>query len=150
MPSETWTNETVGGHPCDIFMPEEPNPYGYVLLYLHGVHEQRMVDNIVFQTLFQRYGLPVVTFIDTPGAYPGIDAEERGQSEAIARSISLMADLKVPIVSVVIGEGGSGGALAVAVWARAHWRISFEDSSRLHCFLTLKRQLETSIKANSI
>ena len=68
--------------------------------------------------LAQRYSLPVVTFIDTPGAYPGIDAEERGQSEAIARSISLMADLKVPIVSVVIGEGGSGGALAVAVCDR--------------------------------
>jgi acetyl-CoA carboxylase carboxyl transferase subunit alpha len=68
--------------------------------------------------LAQRYGLPVVTFIDTPGAYPGIDAEERGQSEAIASSISLMADLKVPIVSVVIGEGGSGGALAVAVCDR--------------------------------
>ena len=68
--------------------------------------------------LAHRYGLPVVTFIDTPGAYPGIDAEERGQSEAIARSISLMADLKVPIVSVVIGEGGSGGALAVAVCDR--------------------------------
>ena len=68
--------------------------------------------------LAQRYGLPVVTFIDTPGAYPGIDAEERGQSEAIARSISLMVDLKVPIVSVVIGEGGSGGALAVAVCDR--------------------------------
>ena len=68
--------------------------------------------------LAERYGLPVVTFIDTPGAYPGIDAEERGQSEAIARSISLMADLKVPIVSVVIGEGGSGGALAVAVCDR--------------------------------
>lgn len=60
MPSETWTNETVGGHPCDIFIPEEPNPHGYVLLYLHGVHEQRMVDNAVFQTLFQRNGLPVV------------------------------------------------------------------------------------------
>ena len=68
--------------------------------------------------LAQRYGLPVVTFIDTPGAYPGIDAAARGQSEAIARSISLMADLKVPIVSVVIGEGGSGGALAVAVCDR--------------------------------
>ena len=68
--------------------------------------------------LAQRYGLPVVTFVDTPGAYPGIDAEERGQSEAIARSISLMADLKVPIVSIVIGEGGSGGALAVAVCDR--------------------------------
>ena len=68
--------------------------------------------------LAQRYGLPVVTFIDTPGAYPGIDAEERGQSEAIARSISLMADLRAPIVSVVIGEGGSGGALAIAVCDR--------------------------------
>jgi acetyl-CoA carboxylase carboxyl transferase subunit alpha len=68
--------------------------------------------------LAQRYELPVVTFVDTPGAYPGIDAEERGQSEAIARSISLMADLKVPIVSVIIGEGGSGGALAVAVCDR--------------------------------
>ena len=68
--------------------------------------------------LAQRYDLPVVTFIDTPGAYPGIEAEERGQSEAIARSISLMADLKVPIVSVAIGEGGSGGALAIAVCDR--------------------------------
>ena len=65
--------------------------------------------------LAQRYGLPVVTFIDTPGAYPGIDAEERGQSEAIASSISLMADLKVPIISVVIGEGASGGALAIGL-----------------------------------
>jgi acetyl-CoA carboxylase carboxyl transferase subunit alpha len=68
--------------------------------------------------LAQHYGLPVVTFVDTPGAYPGIDAEERGQSEAIARCISLMVDLKVPIVSVVIGEGGSGGALAIAVCDR--------------------------------
>jgi acetyl-CoA carboxylase carboxyl transferase subunit alpha len=68
--------------------------------------------------LAQRYGLPVVTFIDTPGAYPGIGAEERGQSEAIASSISLMNDLPVPIVSVIIGEGGSGGALAVAVCDR--------------------------------
>jgi acetyl-CoA carboxylase carboxyl transferase subunit alpha len=68
--------------------------------------------------LAERYSLPVVTLIDTPGAYPGIDAEERGQSEAIASSISLMVDLKVPVVSVVIGEGGSGGALAVAVCDR--------------------------------
>jgi acetyl-CoA carboxylase carboxyl transferase subunit alpha len=68
--------------------------------------------------LAQQYNLPVVTLIDTPGAYPGIDAEERGQSEAIARSISLMAELRVPIVSVVIGEGGSGGALAIGVCDR--------------------------------
>lgn len=62
-----------------------------------------------------RYSLPILTMVDTPGAYPGIDAEERGQSEAIADSIMRMFDLPVPVVSVVIGEGGSGGALAVAV-----------------------------------
>ncbi|MGA0343820.1 MAG: acetyl-CoA carboxylase carboxyltransferase subunit alpha [Arenicellales bacterium] len=66
----------------------------------------------------ERFQLPVVTLIDTPGAYPGIGAEERGQSEAIARSISVMAGLSVPIVSVVIGEGGSGGALAIGVCDR--------------------------------
>ena len=63
----------------------------------------------------EKFGLPVVTFIDTPGAYPGVGAEERGQSEAIAYSLYLMAGLKTPIVSVVIGEGGSGGALAIGV-----------------------------------
>ncbi|MEO1750260.1 acetyl-CoA carboxylase carboxyl transferase subunit alpha [Thiofaba sp. EF100] len=62
-----------------------------------------------------RFGLPVLTFIDTPGAYPGIDAEERGQSEAIARNLFVMADLPTPIVCTVIGEGGSGGALAIGV-----------------------------------
>jgi acetyl-CoA carboxylase carboxyl transferase subunit alpha len=63
----------------------------------------------------EKFGLPVVTFIDTPGAYPGVGAEERGQSEAIAFSLYLMAGLKTPIISVVIGEGGSGGALAIGV-----------------------------------
>ncbi|TDJ42810.1 MAG: acetyl-CoA carboxylase carboxyltransferase subunit alpha [Gammaproteobacteria bacterium] len=63
----------------------------------------------------ERFGLPVVTLIDTPGAYPGVGAEERGQSEAIARNLFVMATLKTPILSVVIGEGGSGGALAIAV-----------------------------------
>ncbi len=62
-----------------------------------------------------RFKLPVVTFVDTPGAYPGLDAEARGQAEAIARSIEVCLNLKVPLVSVVIGEGGSGGAIAVAV-----------------------------------
>jgi acetyl-CoA carboxylase carboxyl transferase subunit alpha len=62
-----------------------------------------------------RFGRPVITFIDTPGAYPGIGAEERGQAEAIARNLREMAMLPVPIVAVVIGEGGSGGALALAV-----------------------------------
>ena len=63
----------------------------------------------------ERFRLPVVTLIDTPGAYPGIGAEERGQSEAIARNLFAMSGLKTPIVSVVIGEGGSGGALAIGV-----------------------------------
>ena len=63
----------------------------------------------------ERFGLPLVTFIDTPGAYPGVSSEERGQSEAIARNLFEMATLRVPIVSVVIGEGGSGGALAIGV-----------------------------------
>ena len=65
--------------------------------------------------LAERFGMPVITFIDTPGAYPGIGAEERGQSEAIARNLFEMAQLKTPIISTVIGEGGSGGALAVGV-----------------------------------
>jgi acetyl-CoA carboxylase carboxyl transferase subunit alpha len=63
----------------------------------------------------ERFGLPVLTFIDTPGAYPGIGAEERGQSEAIARNLFEMSQLKTPIISTVIGEGGSGGALAIGV-----------------------------------
>jgi len=68
--------------------------------------------------LAEKYGLAIVTLIDTPGAYPGVGAEERGQSEAIARSLYLMAGLRTPIVSVVIGEGGSGGALAIGVGDR--------------------------------
>jgi len=68
--------------------------------------------------LAERFSLPILTFIDTPGAYPGIDAEERGQSEAIARNIAVMSSLKTPIISTVIGEGGSGGALAIGVCDR--------------------------------
>ena len=66
----------------------------------------------------ERFRIPVITFIDTPGAYPGVDAEERGQSEAIARNLFVMADLKTPIICTVIGEGGSGGALAIGVGDR--------------------------------
>jgi len=65
--------------------------------------------------LAEKFDLPVITFIDTPGAYPGLGAEERGQSEAIARSLYKMSQLSVPVISVVIGEGGSGGALAIGV-----------------------------------
>jgi len=65
--------------------------------------------------LAEKFRLPVFTFVDTPGAYPGLDAEERGQSEAIGRNIFEMAQLEVPIVTTIIGEGGSGGALAISV-----------------------------------
>lgn len=68
--------------------------------------------------LAEKFSMPVVTLIDTPGAYPGIGAEERGQSEAIAHSLYMMAGLKTPIISVVVGEGGSGGALAIGVGDR--------------------------------
>ncbi len=68
--------------------------------------------------LAERFQLPLLTFIDTPGAYPGIGAEERGQSEAIARNLMEMAELKVPVICTVIGEGGSGGALAIGVGDR--------------------------------
>ena len=65
--------------------------------------------------LAEKFSIPIVTFIDTPGAYPGIGAEERGQSEAIAKNLYVMSELKTPIIGIVIGEGGSGGALALGV-----------------------------------
>ncbi len=71
-------------------------------------------------SMAERFKLPIVTLIDTPGAYPGIDAEERGQSEAIAKNIMVMTRLRVPVVTVVTGEGGSGGALAIAVANRVY------------------------------
>ena len=68
----------------------------------------------------ERFNMPIITFIDTPGAYPGIGAEERGQSEAIAKNLQVMARLNVPIICTVIGEGGSGGALAIGVGDRVN------------------------------
>lgn len=68
----------------------------------------------------ERFKLPILTFIDTPGAYPGVGAEERGQSEAIARNLIEMAELKVPVICTVIGEGGSGGALAIGIGDRVN------------------------------
>ena len=65
--------------------------------------------------LAERFQIPIITFIDTSGAYPGVESEERGQSEAIAKNLAVMSHLKTPIISIVIGEGGSGGALALAV-----------------------------------
>jgi len=68
--------------------------------------------------LAEKFRMPILTFIDTPGAYPGIGAEERGQSEAIARNLYVMAELKTPVVCTIVGEGGSGGALAIGVGDR--------------------------------
>ena len=82
-----------------------PNPEGY-----------RKALRLMKQA--EKFNRPIITFIDTPGAYPGMGAEERGQGEAIARSMMEMANLKVPIICVVIGEGSSGGALAIAVGDR--------------------------------
>lgn len=82
-----------------------PNPEGY----RKAIRLYEMAD---------RFGLPVLTFIDTPGAYPGIEAEERGQAEAIADAIEVMARVGVPVVTTVIGEGGSGGALALGIGNR--------------------------------
>lgn len=79
-----------------------PQPWGY----------RKALKNM---KLAEKFGLPIVTFVDTPGAYPGIEAEERGQAEAIARNLFEMSRLRTPILSIVIGEGGSGGALGIAV-----------------------------------
>lgn len=68
----------------------------------------------------ERFNMPIITFIDTPGAYPGVGAEERGQAEAIARNLKVMSALKVPVICTVIGEGGSGGALAIGVGDRVN------------------------------
>src|SRR5262249_59432796 len=80
------------------------------------------------QRLFEmaaKFAKPVLTFIDTPGAYPGIGAEERGQAEAIARNLRMMAGLPTPIIAVVTGEGGSGGALAIGM---GHPGLMLEDA----------------------
>ncbi len=66
----------------------------------------------------EKFNMPLITFVDTPGAYPGIGAEERGQSEAIARNLYVLSELKTPVICTIIGEGGSGGALAICVGDR--------------------------------
>jgi acetyl-CoA carboxylase carboxyl transferase subunit alpha len=70
--------------------------------------------------LAERFNLPLITLIDTPGAYPGVEAEERSQSEAIGKNIMVMSELKIPSITIIIGEGGSGGALALGVSSRVH------------------------------
>lgn len=87
----------------------QPNPEGY-----------RKALRLMKQA--EKFGRPIITFINTPGAYPGVGAEERGQGEAIARNLMEMSDLKVPIIALIVGEGGSGGALALAVADRV-WML---------------------------
>ena len=89
----------------------------------------------------EKFGRPVVTFINTAGAYPGVGAEERGQGEAIARNLMEMSDLKVPIIAIIIGEGGSGGALALAV-ADKVWMLEnsiYAVLSQKVCLYSLER-----------
>ena len=89
----------------------------------------------------EKFGRPVVTFINTAGAYPGVGAEERGQGEAIARNLMEMSDLKVPIIAIIIGEGGSGGALALAVadrvWMLEKFHLCYSQPRRL-CFHSME------------
>ena len=86
------------------------------ILGLPAHASQAQVDAALrLMQLAEKFGIPLITFIDTPGAYPGIGAEERGQSEAIGRNLFVLAGLKVPVICTIIGEGGSGGALAIAV-----------------------------------
>ncbi len=88
-------------------------------------HPEGYRKSLRLMKLADKFGLPIVTFIDTPGAFPGIEAEERGQSRAIAENLIEMAAIRVPIIAVVIGEGGSGGALAIALADRV---IMLENS----------------------
>lgn len=86
--------------------------------YFGCAHPEGYRKAMLRMQMAEKYGLPIICFIDTPGAYPGVGAEERGQSQAIAESMFLMSRLKTPIICVVIGEGGSGGALAIGVGDR--------------------------------
>lgn len=102
--------------------------------------------------LAEKFNLPIVTFIDTPGAYPGLEAEERGQSEAIARNLKEMSSLSVPIVSIVIGEGGSGGALAIGV-ANKLYMLEYSIYSVISpegCASILFRDVKKSEEASKI
>ena len=92
----------------------------------------------------EKFGRPIICFIDTKGAYPGKAAEERGQSEAIARNLVEMAGLRVPVISVVIGEGGSGGALAIGVANRI---LMLENST--YCYFTRRRRVDSLERCNA-
>src|SRR5439155_809490 len=106
----------IGSHKCMIIGHHKgKDTKERIASHFGCAHPEGYRKALLKMRLAEKYGVPVVTFVDTPGAYPGIGAEERGQAEAIAVNLIEMSRLRVPIVSVVIGEGGSGGALGIAV-----------------------------------
>ena len=115
-----WQTVQLSRHPNRPYMLDYVQRLFTDWLELHGdrafADDQALVGGLM--KLAERFDRPVIAFIDTPGAYPGIDAEERGQAEAIAVCLEQMAALRVPVLSIVIGEGGSGGALAIGVCNR--------------------------------
>ncbi len=105
-----------GGEPCMLIGHQKGRDTKEKILRNFGMPKPEGYRKALrLMKLAEKFDLPVFTFVDTPGAYPGVGAEERGQSEAIGRNLYVMAELRVPIITTVIGEGGSGGALAVAV-----------------------------------
>ena len=111
----------IGGHSCIVIGHQKGRSTKDNIVRNFGMPRPEGYRKALrLMSLAERFRLPVVTLIDTPGAYPGVDAEQRGQSEAIAKNILVMSRLRVPIVSIVVGEGGSGGALAIAVANRIH------------------------------
>ena len=107
---------SIGGHNCILIGHEKGRSTEEKIMHNFGMSQPegyRKAGRLM--RLAEKFNLPVVSLVDTPGAYPGIDSEERGQSEAIAKNLSLMSCLKTPILVNVVGEGGSGGALAIAV-----------------------------------
>ena len=104
------------GHPCMVLGHQKGRDTKERTLRNFGMSKPEGYRKALrLMKLAEKFGLPLFTFVDTPGAYPGVDAEERNQSEAIGRNLAEMSHLKVPIVATIIGEGGSGGALAIAV-----------------------------------
>lgn len=106
----------IGSHKCLIVAHNKgKDTRQRIACHFGCAHPEGYRKALLKMNLAQKFGLPIVTLVDTPGAYPGIGAEERGQAQAIAANLREMSRLKVPIVSVIIGEGGSGGALGIAV-----------------------------------
>ena len=106
----------IGSHKCMIIAHHKgKDTKDRIACHFGCAHPEGYRKALLKMKLAEKFGLPVVTLVDTPGAYPGIGAEERGQAQAIATNLLEMSRLKVPILSVIIGEGGSGGALGIAV-----------------------------------